>query len=141
MKRAMALLAIGAVGVAVPVAVAKPTTKTPPKNCTAKKEAYRASGTVVTWGLTKNTNGTYSGMLEVKVTSTNHHAKTDKHGDVTYTVKDAHVTMAKGVKTPGAGDRVTVKGTITYLPKGCSTTGFTPTVNVTKVSLQAPKKK
>jgi hypothetical protein len=109
--------------------------------CMPHKVAYNASGSLVDWSLTKNSDGTYSGTLEVKVSTTNHHAKADKHGDVTYTVSNAHVTIAKHAGAPGAGDRVTVKGTITQLPRGCSTTGFTPAVNVTRISVTAPAKK
>jgi hypothetical protein len=141
-KRVCLLALIGAAAIAVPAAArTSPSHPGTPKNCGVHKVAYRAGGKVVNWGLSKNSDGTYSGTLEVKVSTTNHHAKADKHGDVTYTVSNAHVTIAKHAGAPGAGDRVTVKGTITQLPRGCSTTGFTPAVNVTRISVTAPAKK
>jgi hypothetical protein len=40
---------------------------------------------------------------------------------------------------PAAGSRVGLHGKITELPKGCSTTGFSPTVTVRDVDIRKAK--
>jgi hypothetical protein len=143
-KKLAAVAAIGAIAVAVP-AVAKPTNHpshpTTSHKCVPHKVSYRASGKLVTWGLTKNANGTWSGTLTVHVTRTNHHAKPDKGKDVTYTVTDAKVRLGHGVSNPPvAGNRVELKGTVTTIAKKCNKPYFTPTVTITKIVVHTPAK-
>src|SRR5579875_2082617 len=88
--------------------------------CMAHKVAYTASGTLVSWSATENADGTYSGTIVVDVTRANHHAKSDKGNQVTYTLTNARVRFAKGAHPPAAGDRVQVIGKITAVAKKCS---------------------
>jgi hypothetical protein len=147
MKKLALLAAAGALVVAVPAA-AKPHPGYPIKpghpgqshKCVAHHVAYRASGTLVSWSLTKNGNGTYSGMLSVAVTHTNNHAKGDKGTTVTYTVSDAHVTFGSHATNPPAvGSRVQLIGKITTLAKKCDHTGFTAVTTIHHIVVHAPK--
>jgi hypothetical protein len=142
-----AVAAIGSLAVAVP-AIAKPahpTHPTTPKSshkCTAHEVAYIASGTIVSWAATKNSDGTWSGAITVHVTRTNHHAKSDKGKDTTYTLTNAKVRLGHGVTNPPvAGDRVKVLGKVSSLAKKCDQTGFTPMVTVRQVIVHAAAKK
>ena len=80
----------------------------------------------------------YSGTIEVIVTRANHRAA---KGDQTFTLTDARVVFHHGVNTtaPAAGSRVGLHGKITELPKGCSTTGFSPTITVRNVDIRTAK--
>ena len=99
-----AVAAIGTLAVAVP-AVAKPAHPahpTMPKSshkCTAHEVAYVASGTIVSWAGTQNSDKTWSGTITVHVTRANHHAKSDKGNDTTYTLTNAKVLLGHGVTT------------------------------------------
>ena len=139
-----AVAAIGTLAVAVP-AVAKPAHPahpTMPKSshkCTAHEVAYVASGTIVSWAATQNSDKTWSGTITVHVTRANHHAKSDKGNDTTYTLTNAKVLLGHGVTNPPvAGDRVNVLGKVTELAKKCDQTGFTPTATVRRVIVHAP---
>jgi hypothetical protein len=106
--------------------------------CTAHRIAYVASGTIVDWSATVNSDGTYSGTIKVHVTKANHHAKRDKGGDVTYTLDRARVALSDGATPPAAGDRAKVIGKITALAKKCDQTGFSAVVTVRRVRVSAP---
>ncbi len=120
--------------------------------CTPHSVAYVASGTLVLatpplTTLTKNTDGTYSGTLEVAVTHTNHHAAADKGKTVIYKVTSVHVTFGLadtnkdgtvGLDDLANGDRVRVIGKITTLAKKCSQTGFTAETTIRKIVFHAP---
>jgi len=143
MKKLLLAAAVGSLAVAAPAVASGAGGGSTATKCTVKNEAYTASGRIVSWNLTKDPSGkTYSGTLTIHVSSTNHHAKTDKHGDITYTVSKAHVSFAKGVKSPYTGDKATVTGTITFLsPHGCTKAGYTQSENIKKISVTKPPKK
>ena len=139
--------AIGALAIAVPASAkpgehhpTKPTTPTKSHKCAVHKVAYRASGTLVNFTATKNSDGTYSGTIEVRVTNANHHAKTDKKGNVVYTLDHAKITFGHGANPPAAGDRVTVIGKITTVGKKCSNQSDAGTVTVGKVNIHTAHK-
>jgi hypothetical protein len=120
----------------------KPSHPSQSHKCMAHKVAYIAKGTLVSWSATKNSDGTYSGAITVHVRNVNHHARSDKGTDVTYTLDHAKVTLGHGVMNPPtAGDEVKVIGKITTLAKKCDHTGFTPTITVRRVVVHAPTKK
>jgi hypothetical protein len=116
--------------------------------CMPHKVGYVASGTLESWTLNENTDGTYSGEVEVKVTHTNHHAKGDNEKTTKYPVTKVHVTFGgiadtnkDGKITPAdlaKGDRVKVIGKITSLSKKCSQTGFTATTTIRKIVFHPP---
>jgi len=111
------------------------------KGCKVHTVAYIASGVLVSEALTKNANGTYSGEVTVEVKRANHHARGELGKTVTYKVSEAHVVLGLGreagsspsVEALKAGDRAKVIGRITFLPRRCSTEGFTPTVTVKRL--------
>jgi hypothetical protein len=135
-KKLLVLTVAGAFAVAVP-ATAHPSHPSHPASshsCRAHKVAYIAYGRLVSWSATKNGDGTWSGTIVVHVNHANHHAKTDVNGDVTYTLDHARVKLGEGVSTPPhANDKVKVIGKITFLPRHCDHTGFTPHVTVRQV--------
>jgi hypothetical protein len=123
-----------------PVQAVKPVQPVKPakaKSCTPNNRGLNTSGTLVAAALTKNADGSYSGTITVDVIKANHKAPT---GSQTYTLDRAKVKYHQGVDplAPAPGSRVKVHGKITALPKKCSTTGFTPTVTVTKVDVSQP---
>jgi hypothetical protein len=110
-----------------------------PKSCAARAEGYDASGTLVLASLSPAAgHHRYSGTIEVIVTRANHRAA---KGDQTFTLTDARVVFHHGVNAtaPAAGSRVGLHGKITELPKGCSTTGFSPTITVRNVDIRTAK--
>ena len=112
-----------------------------PLDCTPRNHGYEATGTLVSSALTKNADGRYDGTITVNVTKANHKAPT---GSQSYTLDNAKVKFHHGVDplVPAVGSRVKIHGKITRLNKKCPTTGFTPTVTVKKVDINAvPKPK
>jgi hypothetical protein len=108
--------------------------------CTPRDEGYYAKGTFVSGTLTPGTKkGRFNGTLTVDVTRANHDAPT---GTQTYTLTDARVRFGKGVgpSSLAAGDRTVLHGTITVLPRKCSSAGFTPTITIDHARISAPKK-
>jgi hypothetical protein len=93
-----------------------------PKPCVAHSEGYNASGTLLLSSLSPAAgHHRYSGTINVHLTRANHRAAT---GDQTFTLAGARVVFHHGVSAtaPAAGSRVGMHGTITALPRGCSTT-------------------
>jgi hypothetical protein len=152
MKRFALLLAVMACAVAVPAQAKKPPHPSHPAHpehpsqgsqgsgndhtCTARNEGYNTSGTLTSATLTPAAKkGHYDGTIIVDVTRANHKAPT---GMQTFTLTDARVRFGKGVSptTPAAGSRVRLHGTITVLPHGCSSTGFTATITIRKVEVK-----
>jgi hypothetical protein len=139
-----ALAVLGAVGTVGTAQAKKPAAKTPkihakaPKSCVPHRVGYNASGTLVAAALTPASPGRYSGTLTVGLTRVNHHAAT---GAATFTLANVRVTLGDGVSStaPAPGSRVNLHGTITRLPRKCSTTGFTPTIAVHHVEIKAKK--
>lgn len=114
--------------------------------CMPHKVGYVASGTLLSEKLEKNSDGTYSGELEVEVTHTNHHAAADK-GKVTYTLTKARVTFgladtnkdgSVGLDDLTKGDRTHVIGKITALARKCAQGGFKATTTINHVVFHAP---
>jgi hypothetical protein len=104
-----------------------------------KNHGFRAYGTVTSGSLTAGTGkDRFNGSLTVNVTRANHGATT---GSQTYTLTNARVRFGKGVDPMSlTGDRVIVHGTLTALPRRCSTTGFTSTTTVRNVTIKVPHK-
>jgi hypothetical protein len=149
MRRMAMLVAAGALVAAVPALAAKPPHPTHPTHpthpshpaggkgsCKVQDKGYYARGTFVSSMLTPGTgNHRFNGPLTVNVTRANHKAPT---GSQTYTLTNARVRFGKGVNPtmPATTDRVILHGTITELPHGCSTTGFTSTITVKNVFIK-----
>ncbi len=114
----------------------------PPKaqKCQPHAVAYVVSGTFVSGSLTANTDGTYSGSLNVHVTKTNDNAKADKGVDKSYTLVNAKAKLhGENPAALTANSRVNLSGTITTLAKKCSHTSFTPTITIKKADIKPPK--
>lgn len=116
--------------------------------CMAHNVGYVAGGTLgTTETLTKDEGAeTYSGMVEVEVTHTNHHAAADKGTTVTYTVSKVHVVFglqdtnkdgSVGLDDLAKGDRVHVIGKITAVAPKCKGE-FTPTKTIRRIVFHAP---
>lgn len=139
--RLAAVAAVGALTVAVPAAAEPPHASHPAhpsksRKCTPHKVAYAASGTVVNWAATQNSDGTWTGTVTVQVRRANHHAASAKGTSVTYTLTNAKVRLGHGVTNPpAAASRVQVMGKITALAKKCNQTGFTPTITIKRASV------
>jgi hypothetical protein len=142
--RFAAVLASAALVSAVP-ALAKPSHPTHPSHpsrshkCAVRKVAYIASGTLVSWAATQNSDGTYSGTVTVHVTRANHHAKNDKGNDVTYTLANSRVRFGSGANPPAAGDPVKVIGKVTAVSKKCADQSAAGTVTVRQLVVTAPQ--
>lgn len=159
-RRTAAISAVGVLAVAVPAFAAKPahpvhprhhgkpaapvtstgptTSPAPTKShkCRPHKVAYVATGTVVSWAATQNSNGTWTGTITVQVKHANHHAASTKRTATTETLTNAKVRLGHGVANPpAAGSRVQVKGSITVLAKKCSQTGFAPTITIKRANV------
>ena len=119
--------------------------------CKPHRVGYVASGTLESWSLTPNGDGSYSGSVTVHVTHTNHHAAADKSKTSTetkeYKVEKIHLTFgladtnsdgSVGLDDLAKGDRVHLIGKITALAKKCSQTGFTATTTIRHVVVHAP---
>lgn len=118
--------------------------------CLAHKVGYVAGGTLVKQTLTKNSNGTYSGEVEVMVMHTNRHAVGDKGKTVKYALENARVTFGMpdtnkdgsvGLDDVVPGDRTHVIGKITALAPRCEAKEFTAVTTVRKVVFHAPLSK
>jgi len=107
--------------------------------CAPHKVAYIAHGTLVSFSAMAGTDGRYSGTIVVNVTRANHHARSTKGTQATFTLSDARVRLAKGLSGPAAGDRVTVVGKITVVAKRCSDQSMAGTVTVRYVVIGSPK--
>ncbi len=155
MRKFLLLTVIGALGVTGAAQAAKPPHPAHPvhpvhpahghgskangKACYVHKRGYNAAGTLVSSALTPGTgHDRYNGTIVVDVTRANHRAPT---GAQTFTLTDARVVFHHGVDStaPGAGSHVGLHGTITELPKRCSTTGFTPAITVRHADLRVAK--
>jgi len=118
------------------------------KRCKVHSRAFVVRGTFVSQALTTNADGTVDGTITVKVEKTNHHAKADKGAEKTYTLDDAKLKLAeipdrnadgKVDQTDAlAGDRVQLKGKITFRHKKC-TGEFTPATSFKRLTIKAPK--
>jgi hypothetical protein len=120
--------------------------------CVPHKVAYVASGTLESWSLTLNKDGTYSGAVTVKVTHTNHHAAGDKgtikeykgkeveNVRVTFGLDDTNKDGSVGLDDLAKGDRVKVIGKIEALAKKCSHAGFEPKTTLHHIVFHAPSK-
>jgi hypothetical protein len=142
MRKTAALASLGALMVLVPTVAAKPSKpdrpdkpNKPPKACTAHRAGYDARGSLIASALMPAGKGRYNGTIEVDVKKANHGAPT---GDQTFTLTGAKVKFHHGVDrtSPAPGSEVGLHGTITKLPKGCSTSGFTPMITVKKVDIR-----
>jgi hypothetical protein len=127
----------------------KPSNPGKSHKCTQHKVGYVVSGTLESWTLTKNADGTYSGTVTVKVTHTNHHAAGDNNTTKPYTVANVHVTFglvdtnadgSVGLDDLKAGDRVKLIGKITALAKKCDQSKFTAETTIRKIVFHAPAK-
>jgi hypothetical protein len=118
--------------------------------CKPHRVAYVAFGTLESWSLTKNPDGTYNGTVTVVVTHTNHHAAGDKSSTpkeyklenvrLTFGLADTNNDGSVGPDDLAKGDSVKLIGKISSLAKKCSHTGFTPTTSVRHVIFHAPTK-
>ena len=116
--------------------------------CKPHGVAYVASGTLESWSLTKNPDGSYSGSLTVKVTHTNHHGAGDKSSTPKeYKVENVHVTFGLadtnndggvGLDDLAKGDSAKLIGKITTLARKCSHTEFTAKTTVRHIVFNAP---
>ena len=127
----------------------KPDGKNPGSHkCKPHKVAYVASGTLESWSLTENTDGTYSGSVTVVVKHTNHHAAGDKSSTPkAYKVENVRLTFGlpdtdkdgkPGTDDLAKGDSVKLIGKISTLAKKCSHTGFTPTITARHIVFHGP---
>jgi hypothetical protein len=115
--------------------------------CKPHKVAYVASGKLVSQTLAKNADGTYSGVVNVEVKRSNHHAAGDQGKTKEYKLENVRVTFgladtnsdgSVGLDDLKAGDRVKLIGKITALAKKCSQSGFTATTTIRKIVFNAP---
>jgi hypothetical protein len=112
--------------------------------CSPHQVAFIVSGRLVRQTLAKNSDGTYTGTVTLKVTQTNHHAATEKQGAlekpysltsvrVTFGLPDVNGDGAKGLDDLKEGDRAKLIGKVTKLAKKCNTGTFTPQTSIRKV--------
>lgn len=143
-SRLAAIAAAGVVAVAAPAA-AKPSHPAHPSHpakshkCAPHRVAYIASGQFVSWAATQSGSGTWTGTITVHVTRSNHHAASDKQGDVTYTLSNTKVSFGAGANPPVAGDSVHLIGSISEAAKRCTPSGSAQPVTVRKLHIRAAK--
>ena len=159
MKKLFPVALIAAAAIVVPAQASKPagpkphtpTTHTPSTNshkCKEHKVGWIVKGTLVSQSLTKNSDGTYSGTVNIDVTHTNKHAKAEKgltntpytldHVKAKFIVTDQPPTGTVDETDLRPGDRVKLIGKITVLPKKCDQTGFTAVVKIRQVVFHDP---
>jgi hypothetical protein len=167
MKRLMPVALLVAAAVAVPAYATKPTdpgsqgkghTNTNSNNghknsskshkCKPHKVAWVVKGTLDSQALTANSDGTYSGTVNIDVTKTNKHAKAEKgktnsqytldHAKVKFIVTDQPPTGTVDQTDLRPGDRVKLIGKITTLSKKCDQSGFTATTTIRQVVFHDP---
>jgi hypothetical protein len=109
------------------------------RKCAAHQAAYIASGQFVSWAATQSSDGTWTGPITVHVTRSNHHAKSARGTDVTYTLSNTKVTFGQGANPPAAGDPVKVIGKVSEAARKCTQTGSAPQITVRKVHIRAAK--
>jgi hypothetical protein len=111
--------------------------------CRLHDDRYSARGTLVSWSLTPNANGTYSGSLVVDVLHGNRHATGEVGSDTTYTVTDAVVRFGPHATVPPvAGSRIRVLGRALVTGRRCTGTG-SPTTDsyaISHIEVHAPAK-
>jgi hypothetical protein len=107
-----------------------------PHKCAAHKIAYIASGTLVTWSATPNSDGTYTGTIVVTVKHANHHAKSTMGTNATFTLTNTKVSLGKNVTAPTAGDTVKLIGKVTSVAKKCSDQSAAGVVTIRKVTVR-----
>lgn len=141
MRKLAVLTVVGVVGLGGVAQADKPVHPAHPakphlKSCEARTVGYNARGTLIHATLTPAAgHHRYTGTITVDVTKANHRFLT---GDQTFTLTDARVSFHHGVSStvPAPGSRVGLHGKVTELPKGCSTTGFSPTITVRRVDIR-----
>jgi hypothetical protein len=110
--------------------------------CAPHKVGYVAGGSLEAQSLTENSDGTFSGELEVLVAHTNHHAKRDKGNVVTYSVENVHVTFGMadtnadgtvGFDDVAKGDRAHLLGRISVLAPKCPKGEFTQVMKIHRI--------
>ena len=162
MKKLFPVALIAAAAIVVPAQASKPadpgsqgkgpTTHTPSTNshkCKPHKAGWIVKGTLDSQALTKNSDGTYSGTVNIDVTHTNHHAKAEKgktnaqytldHVKAKFIVNDvAPPTGTVDQNDLVAGDQVKLIGKITVLPKKCDQGGFTAVTTIRQVVFHNP---
>jgi hypothetical protein len=102
---------------------------------------YRDAGTLTSWGLTENTNGTWSGTLSVAVTRADRHASSAIGTTATYTITDEQVHFGPhATNPPAAGSRIQVIGRALAIGKRCSGTGgpLTESFAIDRIRVHAP---
>jgi hypothetical protein len=119
------------------------------KKCQPHKVAWVVKGTLVSQALTKNSDGTYDGTVNIDVTRTSNHAKAEKgKTNAQYTLDNVKAKFIVADQAPPnspsnetdlvAGDRVKLIGKITKLSKKCDQTGFTATTTIRQVVFHDP---
>jgi hypothetical protein len=126
----------------------KPHSQSTSHKCKPHKVAWVVRGTLVSQALTKNTDGTYSGTVNIDVTKTNSHSKAEKgktnsqytldHVKAKFIVTDQPPTGTVDETDLRPGDRVKLIGKITTLSKKCDQTGFTATTTIRQVVFHDP---
>jgi hypothetical protein len=112
--------------------------------CKPHKVGYVASGLLESQTLTKNSDGSYSGALVVKVEHSNFHAKKTtlpnpvENVQVTFGLADTNNDGSVGTDDLAKGDRVQVIGKITTLAKKCDKKEFTAKITIRKIVFNAP---
>ena len=117
--------------------------------CLPHGVAFIVAGRLVHQTLVKNSDGTYTGTVTLKVTHTNRHAAGEKQGalEKTYSLTSVRVTFGlrdvNGDGTVGlddvrVGDRAKLIGKVTKLAKKCNSGTFTPQTTIRKVLFNAP---
>jgi hypothetical protein len=149
-KLPMAIAAAAALAAAPAQAhTPKPKPKPTPHRCEPKAVGFNASGTLVSQALTQSAGAAtatrsddrYSGTVTVDVKRANHHSPA---GTQTYTLDNDRVRYYDAAHdgtadAPKAGDRVKLEGKVTRLGKHCDATGFTPAIDVRRVSFKLAK--
>ena len=157
MKKLFPVALIAAAAIVVPAQANKPAdpgksnsahTQANSHKCKPHKVGWVVKGTLVSQALTKNTDGTYSGTVNIDVTRTNKHAKAEKgktdsqytldHAKAKFIVTDQAPTGTVDETDLRPGDRVKLIGKITTLSKKCDQTGFTATTTIRQVVFHDP---
>ena len=135
-------LAAGGAGFAAVPASAAHRARTGHNNaCHLRDVSYRASGTLVAWNVTQNSDGSWSGTVSVAVRKGDHHARAQVGTTTTYTLTDARVGFGPHASNPPAtGSRIQLLGRALALGKRCSGSGtaVTESYAIERVHVHAP---
>lgn len=105
------------------------------RRCAPHKVAYTLAGVLLSGSLAVEEGSTnlYKGEIELEVKRANHHAHAAKGTTQTFSLEGVRLNGPVASAEIADGDWVRLIGNVTFLPRKCEATEFTPTVTIKRV--------